>query len=687
VKAFLIALITVPLLTAAFLYGLFLIWGDRLPVPKTMEELRPSVRSIVFDRNGAVLGGFYIEDRVPIPLSEMPDHLIQAVITSEDRRFYEHWGINLTAVVRAALSNLRAGGVTQGASTITQQLARNLFLDQSRTLERKLKEMVLAVRLEREFSKDEILSLYLNRIYFGEGAYGVQAAARRYFGKDVADLTLAEAAMVAGLPANPSLFSPVRHPEAARARRNRVLGGMIAEGVVAPESYRDAVDDSLEVLPSGSGTGEAPYFLEYVRRLLVNRYGTESLYEDGLQIHTTLDIDLQRTAEASLEKQLRAIEAQEDYDETFELYQENGPAAPASKTPYLQGALIAIEPQTGQILAMVGGRSWQDSKWNRAAQARLQPGSAFKPFIYAFALQQGARTNDIIIDEPVRYQTNSRDTTEVWEPRNFKEEFEGPMTLRYALAKSINVPSVKLIDELGPQRIVDFSRRLGMRGHIPPYLSLALGTAEVTPLDVASAYGTFANQGIHVSPGALRRVEDRFGRIIAELRPVTTEILDERSNSLLVSILQSVFDWGTAVAAPYVHDFHSPAAGKTGTTDDYTDAWFIGFVPRCVCAVWVGFDEKRSIGTKMTGAKVALPIWVDFMKAFVAKYGEEEFYIPDGLVLVPTCMTTGRLAGPYCPTQQDLFIVGTEPTDTCILHAPGLIGPPLIESEPEEEDW
>lgn len=674
-KAFLIALVIVPLLAAAFLYGLFFVWGDRLPVPKTMEELKPSVRSIVHDRNGVVIGGYFTENRVPVPLSEMPEHLVQAVIASEDRRFYNHWGINLTAIIRATVSNLRARGVTQGASTITQQLARNLFLDQSRTWERKLKEMVLAVRLERSFSKDEILGLYLNRIYFGEGAYGVQAAAHRYFRKNVEELTVAEAALIAGIPANPSLFSPVRHPEASKARRNRVLRGMYTLSLIDVPTYREAVASPLGILPSGSVAGEAPYFLEHLRLLLVDRYGTEGVYQGGLQIHTTLDIDLQRAAEEAIEKQLRSIEEEEKYEETFESYRESEATPGTSRTPYLQTALIALEPQTGQVLAMVGGRSWQDSKFNRVTQAKLQPGSAFKPFIYALALNQGGRTNDIIIDEPVSYPGATRDTADIWEPENFKEEFEGPMTYRYALSKSINIPSVKLIDQLGPRSVADFVRTMGMRGYVPPYLSLALGTAEITPLEMASAYGTFANHGIHVAPTVLLRVDDGLGGAIVESRPATAEIMDEKANALLVSVLRSVFEWGTAATAQYVMDFKVPAAGKTGTTDDYTDAWFAGFVPRCVCVVWVGFDEKRSIGEKMTGAKAALPIWVDFMKAFVAKYGEEDFFVPDGMVQVPTCMTTGRQPSLYCPVQQDMFISGTEPDDVCRLHGVEPIGP------------
>lgn len=663
-KVFLAALIAVPLLLAGSIYALFAIWGDRLPVPKTMDEVQLSARSIVYDRKGNVVGSYYVEDRLPVSLAEIPAHLTAAVIASEDRRFYHHWGVNLAAIGRALLSNLRAGGVTQGASTITQQLARNLFLDQSRTVERKLKETVLAVRLERSFSKDEILELYLNRIYFGEGAYGVQAAAHRYFGKDISSLSIGEAALIAGIPANPSLFSPIRHPEAAMRRRNRVLRAMRDEGTITETEFQHATQAELDVHTGGSPSGGAPYFMEYLRIQLTERYGQSGVYEDGLRIHSTLDLDLQNAAEEAIDRRTREIEADHLYRSTFQTFQRVSHSA-EEKTPYLQAALVALEPQSGAILAMVGGRSWQDSRFNRATQARRQPGSAFKPFIYALALRDGARTNDIVIDEPVSYELGSRGALGVWTPQNFTGKFDGAMTLRHALALSINIPSVKLLNRIGPDRLVDFVRPFGIESTIPPYLSIALGTAEVTPLEMASAYGTFANQGIHVTPRGIDRVEDRLGRVLETGASATREALDEQTCCLVVSLLRSVVDRGTAAVARTEMGFTSPAAGKTGTTDDYTDGWFIGFVPRCVCAIWVGFDEKRTLGEKMTGAKAALPIWVDFMKAFVARNGEEEFVMTAGLIPVTTCAATGLLAGPTCRPVADLFVPGTEPHQFC----------------------
>ena len=609
-KRFLFAFLLVPILMAAGLYALFILWGNRLPVPSTIDELEPSARSVVYDRHGETIGEYYVEDRIPVPLAAIPKQMTDAVLAAEDRRFYGHWGVNVIAVFRAMLSNLRAGGVTQGASTITQQLARNLFLDQSRTLERKLKEIVLAIRLERSFSKDEILGLYLNRIYFGEGAYGVQAAAHRYFGKDVGDLSVPEAALIAGIPANPTAFSPIRHPNVALGRRNRVLAAMRERGTLDNHAFREAVETPLGVLKAASAAGEAPYFLEYVRLQLMERYGGRGVYHGGLEIHTSLDLDLQRAAEKAIDKQTRAIEEDHIYRDTFDTFRGSGPRQGGEGTPYLQAALIAIEPQTGQILAMVGGRAWQDSRFNRAVQARRQPGSAFKPFIYAIALRDGAKPNDIIVDAPVSYPMGHLASMGRWEPRNFKNKFDGPMTLRHALAKSVNIPSVKLLERVGPRRIVDFAHVCGIRGDIPPYLSIALGTAEVTPLEIASAYGAFDNQGILMSPIAVLRIEDRLGRVLEENRATSTEALDEKTSALIVSMMRSVMDRGTGYPARGQMEFTAPAAGKTGTTDDYTDAWFIGFTPRCVCAVWVGFDTKRSLGGGMTGAKAALPIWV-----------------------------------------------------------------------------
>lgn len=684
-KTFLLTLVIVPLVMGACLYGLFLIWGNHLPVPSTAEELQPSARSVVYDRNGEVVGGYSTENRSPILLAQVPPLAIRSVLAAEDHRFYSHWGINTIAFVRAALRNVLARSVTQGASTITMQLARNLFLDQNRTLERKLKEIVLAVRIERSFSKDEVLELYLNRIYFGEGAYGIQAAARRYFNKDVADLKPAETAMLAGLPANPAAFSPVRHPQAALARRNRVLYAMRGQGVLSDTEYKAAINSPLGISAGGSTSGAASYFLEYVRLLTNATRGSHEVYEGGLKIYTTLDLRLQRAAEAALESQCRKIEADHLYRDTFESYREGGShGGEDGSTPYLQAALVAIEPQTGKILAMVGGRSWQDSRFNRSVQAHRQPGSSFKPFVYACVLRGGGKPNDIIVDEPVSYPMGALASMGTWSPKNFHNEYEGAITLTRALEKSINIPSVKLLSRIGPRTVVDFARTCGIKGDMPPYLSLALGTGEVTPLEMASAYGAFDNGGILVEPSAVVKVEDRNGVVIEQTKRGATEVLDERTSAVLVGMMRAVLDHGTGYAARKDMGFTAPAAGKTGTTDDYSDTWFVGFVPHCVCAVWVGFDEKRTIGGGMTGAKTALPIWTEFMKEYVAENGEQDFNLPEGVDTATICTVTGQLANVGCPSAEAVFVSGQEPRAYCSVHG----GAPVEEEEPtQDEGW
>jgi penicillin-binding protein 1A len=387
----------------------------------------------------------------------------------------------------------------------------------------------------------------------------------------------------------------------------------------------------------------------------------------------------------AVENQCRKIEADHLYRETFESFRETGSHDSDERTPYLQAALVALEPQTGRILAMVGGRSWQDSRFNRAIQARRQPGSSFKPFIYALALRDGGRPNEIIVDEPVTYPMGALASQGMWSPKNFHDKYEGAITLTRALEQSVNVPSVKLLSKIGPRSVVDFARACGVRGNIPPYLSLALGTAEVTPLEMASAYGAFDNGGILVDPTAIVKVEDRDGMVISQERPRTTEVLDEKTTAVLVGMMRAVVDHGTGYPARKQMGFTAPAAGKTGTTDDYADAWFIGFVPRCVCAVWVGFDEKRTLGSNMTGARAALPIWAEFMKAFVSQNGEEDFTIPDGITRVSICTVTGNLATPGCPSAEVNFIGGQEPQTYCTIH--GGTPPPEEEESPPDEGW
>jgi penicillin-binding protein 1A len=459
---------------------------------------------------------------------------------------------------------------------------------------------------------------------------------------------------------------------------------MLGQGAITEDEYRRAIESPIGIATGGSTSGEAPYFLEYVRLLTTAHFGNHDVYEGGLKIYTSLDLRLQRAAEAALENQCRKIEADHLYRETFESFRETGAHDSDAGTPYIQAALVALDPQTGRILAMVGGRSWLDSRFNRAVQAKRQPGSSFKPFIYALALRDGGRPNDVIVDEPVSYPMGALASMGVWSPKNFHNKYEGAITLTRALEQSINIPSVKLLSKIGPRAVVDFARTCGVHGDMPPYLSLALGTAEVTPLEMASAYGAFDNGGILVDPSAIVKIEDRDGMVISQERSRTTEVLDEKTSAVLVGMMRAVVDHGTGYPARR-ESFTAPAAGKTGTTDDYTDAWFIGFVPHCVCAVWVGFDEKRTIGSNMTGARTALPIWTEFMKAFVSLNGEEDFTLPDGITRVAICTITGQLATEGCPSAEVNFISGQEPHTYCRTH--GGAPPPVEEETPPDEGW
>jgi penicillin-binding protein 1A len=687
---FIVPALLVPAILAGLVYGLFLLWGRDLPSPRKPQEVAPPRNTVCLDRNGAVIGEFFVENRSPVGVEQIPEMMRQAALATEDRRFYRHWGIDLIGITRATLFDLRAGGIRQGASTITQQLARNVFLSHSQTFERKIKEAILAIRLERSFSKEEILELYLNEIYFGEGAYGVEAAAERFFGKSCRDLTLPEAALLAGLPANPAAYSPLRHPEAARRRRDAVLRKMWQAGTIDQETYRRAEEAELVIASPPSAGSRAPYFTEMIRQELMDRFGGDTVYGGGLTVHTTLDLRLQQAAASALESQLADIEAKQIL--VYHRLRGAGIRGEASRskdgrTSYLQGALVALEPQSGAIRALVGGRDFEESNFNRAVQARRQPGSAFKPIVMAEAIRLGYKTNSMLLDAPVTYRWGAQ----VWSPQNFSRDYSGQVTLRYVLQKSINVPSVRLLDAIGPKNVVQFAHEIGLEGQIEPQLSLALGTAEVTPLALTSVYSSFPNHGIRQEPYGIEEVEDPYGNILQAHTPKSFEVMTEQQSYLMVSLMRSVLDRGTAYPARGKYGFTAPAGGKTGTTDDYTDAWFVGYIPRLACGVWVGFDEKKSIGARMTGAAAALPAWCAFMNTAVGIYGSEDFEPPEGIVTVTTCEKTGLLANPGCPRPvADAYLAGTEPTRRCDLHGgsapiavePGQGGEPDLEEAP-----
>jgi penicillin-binding protein 1A len=655
------------------------LWLERgLPSPSLLESVQPVVGATVYARDGSVLHSFTRENRVIVPLSDVPPELIEAVVVTEDREFRSHWGVDVWAIVRAALRNARAGHVVQGASTITQQLARSLFLTPEVSLTRKLREALLALRIEQTYSKDRILELYLNQIYFGHGAYGVESAARSFFGKQVSELDLPECALLAGLPKNPSGYSPRQRPERALARRRLVLRMMADQGVITREDAARADTTALGVLPRSDSAGLGAYFIEEIRRELVGRYGQDALYAGGLRIHTTLDPDLQAAAERTVEDRLSRLER--DYRYAVKRGDTTGAGTASSEaTPYVQGAVVALDASTGGILAMVGGRDFRESEFNRATQAPRQPGSGFKPFVYTAAIDRGYTPADTILDAPlvvpgagpprlVRTRDGVSEEPTDWAPENYEPGFQGEVTLRYALKQSINLPTVRLCMGVGPETVVQYARQMGISTKLKPVYSLALGSCEVKLLDITEAYATLANQGIRMEPYAIESVEDENGRVLERHESASREVLSPETAYIVTNMLESVLTNGTGWAAR-AWGFDHPAAGKTGTTNDCTDAWFVGYTTRVVCGTWVGFDDRRSLGNGMTGAVAALPIWTEFMKAAHAGLPHEPFRRPPGVITRRICSTTGALAAPACPdTYDEVFIEGTEPAEPCPVH-------------------
>ncbi len=640
-----------------------LTWFSRdLPSTDALISVEPWIRTIIYDAHGHTLKTFYEEDRVIVALEEVPSRLTNAFIAIEDRQFYRHWGLNVFAIGRAVFEDVMARSIVRGASTITQQLARNLFLTQEQTLTRKIKEAILAIRIERHYTKDEILTMYLNQIYFGDGAYGVGSASTKYFGRHVSELSLAEAAMLAGIPRNPSAYSPRRHPEKARWRQSIVLQSMVEMEMVTAREAAEAKNDTIAICQAEKAE-VAAYFTEYVRRMLERKYGAAALYREGLRVHTTIDLSLQELAERAVEENLRAMEKRLRYEpkDTTGAH----PAAGASKTDYIQGALIALDPATGHIKAMVGGRDFLDSQWNRATQAPRQPGSAFKIFVYTAAIDNGVTPCDIIMDLPIIME--NPDSTE-WRPGNFDEEFRGPVTVREALARSINIPAIKVGDRIGQETVIRYARRMGIRSELHPYRSIALGTFEVNLLELASAVGVLGTSGIRAEPIAITSIEARDGRILEQNLPRRSEALSAQTAYVMTTILQSAVNEGTGRSIR-ARGITRNLAGKTGTTDEYGDGWFVGFSPDLVAGVWVGFDERRSMGKKETGARVALPIWIDFMTGALEAIPDRPFPEPHGIVRREICPESGLLATSYCPEPRvEVFISGTEPLRFCPLH-------------------
>lgn len=747
-KGLLLLLIVPAGLAAGAAAGALWYVSQDLPSLDQLQGYQPSQVSRVYSDDHRIIGQYYVERRIIAPLPEIPQPLINAVIAVEDARFFEHPGLDVIGIFRAVWTNLRRGGKVEGASTITQQLARSLFLSPERTYDRKLKELILAYKMELILSKEQILELYLNQIYFGQGAYGVGAAAQTYFGKELREVTLAEAALLAGLPKSPNNYSPTKNPERAKRRQEHVLARMAEAGFITEEQRQAAVEEGLS-FRHVIAEQIAPHFIEYIRLHLVSAYGETMVYKGGLSVSTTLNIEMQKAAEEAVRKGLRELDKRQGWrgpvdrqDPTLPVDRKvAAPAAPPKEgellrgvvtkvgkdhavvqagpvtgklafedmawarrrlrgkdiakdvtivqnvksllkpgdvievavkktdkegvqfrleqTPVVEGALLAIDPRTGAVKAMVGGYDFTRSEYNRAVSAHRQAGSAFKPIIYATAMSEGLSPATPVIDAPVVYEQEDPDKT--WKPENYEKKFYGVISLREALIHSRNVATVRLLEKVGVKPVIEFARTLGITSPLNHDLSLALGSSSVTLLEMTSAYGVFANQGMRLDPYMATRVEDPAGQALEQTLFEPRQVMTKETAYLITNMLEDVIQRGTAQLAKSID---RPLAGKTGTTNDYTDAWFIGFTPNLVVGVWVGFDDIRSLGETESGAHAALPIWIDFMRAVLPALPVEPFEIPDDIVFVKVDPQTGLLpAAQHAQGTVEIFARGTEPTE------------------------
>src|SRR5437870_8201816 len=680
--------------------GLLFVSSTDLPQVEELEHYRPSSITELYDDHGQIIGSFALQRRVVATYDDYPQVLRDALISIEDKNFYRHWGINIWRIAGAAYRDLESGGKAQGASTLTMQLARNLFLSPDRSFHRKIHDTLLAIQIEGRFTKPQIFTLYTNQILLGDGVYGFEASSHFYFSKPAKKLSLDEAALLAGLPKAPGYYSPINHLDRAIKRRNLVLNAMLEDGKITAQQATEAKSQAVQLNVQKDLNSLAPYFVEEIRRYLENKYGADQVHQGGLRVYTSLDMDLQKAANQAVLDGLAAYERRHGWKSHLpnaiamgvpvETYQhpdwENDPepngyihalvtavstnsatvkfgrytatltASDAAWTKgkigdilalgdivYLkvlslsdqgkakasfeqdsgaQGALIAIDNASGEIKAMVGGRDFEDSKFNRATQAMRQVGSSFKPYVYTAAIDQGASPDDIILDESVSFATPSG----LYTPHNYDEKFEGNITLRRALMMSRNIPALKIADRIGIKTVIDYARRFGVTtSNMLPYLPVALGSAEITLFEQTSAFSVFPNDGVRISPRSITKVTDYEGRILEEDFPDVKDVISARTARIMTSMLREVVLHGTAIAAS---GMKYPIAGKTGTTNDFTDAWFIGFSPSMTCGVWVGFDEKKSLGNKESGSRAALPIWMEFMKIALAGRDPGEFQSP-----------------------------------------------------------
>jgi penicillin-binding protein 1A len=736
--------------------GIYFYLSRDLPKISSLSDYRPPIITTVYSDDNRKIAEFYNERRIIIPLSEMPKMLIDAFIAAEDARFFKHKGIDFLSIIRAYFKNIEAGTIVQGGSTITQQVTKSFLLTPEKNYTRKIKEVILAYRIDKKFTKEEILFLYLNQIYLGHGAYGVEAAAENYFGKSTKDLNLAECAILAGLPQAPSRYSPFKSPEKAKQRQIYVLNRMIAEGYITNIQATEAINTKLDIKPRRNWYIEkVPFYTEHIRRYVENKYGPDALYNDGLKIYTAVNIEMQKAARKEIERGLKALDKRQGYrgpikhlaDEEIEAFSkelrkelEENPVEegkivngvvievndtndtaivrignaqgiininsmrwarkPDPEVPYYesrvehpgevlnigdvilvkinnkikdsdlwkleleqepnaQAALLSIEAETGHVKVVVGGRDFRKSQFNRAIQSRRQPGSAFKPVIYAAAIDKGYTPASVIIDSSIVFEDTEQNFT--WKPRNYEEKFHGPTLLRDAIAKSRNVVTIKILKDIGIDYAIDYARKLGITSNLSRDLSLALGSSGISLLEIAKAYSVFANLGYFIEPVFITRIIDRNGNVLEEAPIKRKKVIDQSTAYIITSLLEGVVKYGTGRR---VRELNRPVAGKTGTTNNLHDAWFVGYTPRYITGTWVGFDDEKSLGKGETGSRAAIPIWLGFMKYILADKPVRVFHIPEGVVFSKIDAETGLLPIPESKrTIFECFKEGTVPTE------------------------
>ena len=769
----LFCLIGLPLLGAAFLIGAYFFVSSTLPKVETLSDYQPPLITRIYADDGSIIAEYSRERRILVPFEKMPKTLVQAFVAAEDSSFFKHQGIDFISILRAALKNVKAGGIAQGGSTITQQVAKKLLLTSERTFTRKFKEAILAWRMEKTLTKQEILYLYLNQIYLGHRAYGVEAAAENYFDKNVEELTLAESAILAGLPQAPSRYSPYRHYQRAMERQKYVLERMEKEGYITPEERAQAEQEEVAIKPRLNNLLDVTaYFNEQVRRYLEERFGEELLYTGGLQVETSINLAMQQEARQAVKDNLRehdkrrgyrgveTVLEEQEWDEFLTGQKEEFTAEPLisgsfsqaivtglkgerilcrigdrqgsiaiadnkwaapikignptdlplgnageekttllpvgslievkvlnaesdplelglEQTPEAQGALVAIDPFTGQIKAIVGGYDFDDSQFNRAIQAKRLPGSAIKPIIYAAALDRGYTPASIVLDTPLIYENKKVETGELeeWKPKNYEEKFYGPTRFRDALAHSRNVVTIKILEDIGINYAANYAQKLGIETPLQRDLSMALGSTAVTPLEMLTAYTVFANGGVLIPPTYITRIRDRDGRILESIDPADfvngmapdqrlirkppRRVISPETAYLITNIMESVVQEGTGWRAKAIG---RPSAGKTGTTNDLKDAWYIGYIPQLACVSWVGYDQERPLGKHETGSRAAAPAWVEFMQEAAKQYPVKNFPVPDSIEFHPIDKENGLLlADDDERAYYEIFAPGTAP--------------------------